>query len=68
MTPIGVGSRSGVNLHHPQTTTTGDSSGLGEDSEISFNFKFRALNSQIVNLKYAYGGGRVMHLECQIIQ
>ena len=29
MTPIGVGSRSGVNLHHPQPATAGDTSRLG---------------------------------------
>ena len=27
MTPTGVGSRSGVNLHHSQTTTEGDTTG-----------------------------------------
>ena len=29
MTPSGVGSRSGVNLHHPQTAMAGDTSGPG---------------------------------------
>ena len=29
MTPTGVGSKSGVNLHHPQTATAGDTSGPG---------------------------------------
>ena len=31
-TPIGEGSRSGVNLHHPQTTMAGDTSDPGTTS------------------------------------